>query len=189
MGEYREKGSIFISFSFSVQTFKDIKKLLNNLKVEYFDASHICYAYRIINNNEINEFSTDAGEPKGSSGIPILNQLKRHELVNTCIYIVRYFGGSKLGISGLINAYGLSALDAIIKSQVTDWVKTETFEIITNYESFGLVEKNINLYQGNILEKEFKENIKLRINIKQKLSIKFKEEFNELRFVKIIQLN
>ncbi len=137
----------------------------------------------------IDEFSTDAGEPKGSSGIPILNQLKRHELVNTSIFVVRYFGGSKLGIPGLINAYGLSSLDCLKKSQVIPWIKTDIFEIISNYESFGLVEKIINLYQGKILEKDFKENITLQVEIIQKSSIKFKQEFIEFRYVKINQIN
>lgn len=137
----------------------------------------------------IDEFSTDAGEPNGSSGIPILNQLKRHELVNTSIFVVRYFGGSKLGIPGLINAYGLSSLDCLKNSQVIPWIKTDIFELISNYESFGLVEKIINLYQGKILEKDFKENITLQVEIIQKSSIKFKQEFNEFRYVKIIQIN
>jgi len=75
------------------------------------------------------------------------------------------------------------------KSQVIPWVKTDIFEIISNYESFGLVEKIINLYQGKILEKDFKENITLQVEIIQKSANKFKQEFNEFRYVKINQLN
>ena len=139
----------------------------------------------MLNNNVIDEFSTDAGEPKGSSGIPILNELKRNELINTCIFVVRYFSGSKLGIPGLIHAYGTSALDCIKNSQIQRWIKKDLFEVDSNYESFGMIEKIIITFNGEIVEKYFQEKIKLRVKIKQELSIDFLSQFNELKFVKI----
>ena len=139
----------------------------------------------MLNNNVIDEFSTDAREPKGSSGIPILNELKRNELINTCIFVVRYFGGSKLGISGLIHAYGTSALDCIKNSQIQPWIKKDLFEVNSNYESFGMLEKIIFTFNGEIVEKDFQDKIKLRVKIKQELSIEFLSQFNELKFVKI----
>ena len=108
-GKYSEKGSTFTALTLPVASLGQVKYELNNLREQYPDANHICYGYRIKEGDRVDEFATDAGEPKGSSGIPILNVLKRNQLVNVVIFVIRYFGGSKLGIPGLIHAYGTAA--------------------------------------------------------------------------------
>ena len=90
-GKYHEKGSTFSAIAIPISSVVEIKKELSQLKEEYPDASHICYGYRIKDNNQIDEFSTDAGEPNGSAGQPILNVLKRNQLVDTAIFFIRYF--------------------------------------------------------------------------------------------------
>ena len=132
---YKKLNSKFYSFIYSVTCHEDIKKHLNSLKGKYSDASHICYAYRLFNGftllNEINtnDFSTDAGEPRGSSGPPILKILRRHNMVNVVVFIVRYFGGTKLGIPGLIEAYSESTEGLIKKENIRLWFPTKIVEL------------------------------------------------------------
>ena len=132
---YKKLNSKFYSFIYSVTSHEDIKKYLNSLKTKYSDASHICYAYRLFNGftllNEINtnDFSTDAGEPRGSSGPPILKIIRRHNMVNVVVFVVRYFGGTKLGIPGLIEAYSGSTEGLIKKENIRLWFPTKIVEL------------------------------------------------------------
>ena len=112
-GEYKEKGSSFHAVSEPASSADHVKSILLTLKEQFPDASHICYAYRIKKDKSLDEFSSDAGEPKGSAGISILNVLKRNHIVNGVIFVIRYFGGTKLGVPGLLHAYGTAAEDAI----------------------------------------------------------------------------
>jgi len=105
---FKEKGSKFIGFGFSVDDESEAKKYLENLWQKYPDATHICYAYRLGVNGEIYR-ANDDGEPSGSAGLPIYNQIISKEITNVLVASVRYYGGTKLGVSGLIKAYKLSA--------------------------------------------------------------------------------
>jgi uncharacterized YigZ family protein len=102
-GELKEKGSKFLSFAFPVSNEEEIKENLKNLKDEFWDASHHCYAYRLGAEGEIYR-ANDAGEPNHSAGDPILAQIKSLDLTDLLVVVVRYFGGTKLGVSGLITA-------------------------------------------------------------------------------------
>lgn len=116
-GLYKEKGSKFIAKVFHVETEEQIKSALESVKKEFHDARHHCYAYRINPENE--QFrSSDDGEPSGTAGKPILNQILSFELFNVLVVVVRYFGGTKLGVSGLINAYKSATRDAINQSKI-----------------------------------------------------------------------
>ena len=132
-GRYNEKGSTFSALAIPVSDVAEVKTNLHQLKKQFPDASHICYGYRVKENDRLDEFATDAGEPKGSSGIPILNVLKRKHLVNVVIFVIRYFGGSKLGIPGLINAYGTAAENAINAGKLKTWY------YINKYSSFTIM--------------------------------------------------
>ena len=133
-GRYNKKGSTFSALAIPVSNVAEVKINLHQLKEQYPDANHICYGYRIKEGDRVDEFSTDAGEPKGSSGIPILNILKRKYLVNVVIFVIRYFGGSKLGIPGLINAYGAAAENAINAGKLKTWVLYQQISICYNYD-------------------------------------------------------
>ena len=104
---YKQSNSKFYGFLYQASSLDEIKLYLKVLKEKFPDASHICYAYRLFNgfnllqDINISEYNTDAGEPRGSSGPPILKILKKFHMINSVIFIVRYFGGKKLGISGL----------------------------------------------------------------------------------------
>ena len=96
------------------------------MKEDCPDASHICYAYRIKLGHRLDEFASDSGEPKGSAGQPILNALKRQNLINTGIFVIRYSGGTKLGIIGFIHAYGVAAVNAIKNARMKPWIEKKT---------------------------------------------------------------
>ena len=118
-GEYKEKGSKFIAYAYFVQTEADIKGYLDELKKEHFKARHHCYAWRLGLGKDSYR-ANDDGEPSGTAGRPILGQIDSFGLTNLLIVVVRYFGGTKLGTSGLITAYKTAAMDALQQATITE---------------------------------------------------------------------
>ena len=111
-GLYKEKGSKFIAIAFPVLSEEEVKEQLLLIRKEFYDARHHCYAYLLGIDKSISK-SNDDGEPSGTAGKPILNQILSKGLTNTCIVVVRYFGGVKLGVSGLVTAYKTAAREAL----------------------------------------------------------------------------
>lgn len=118
-GLYKEKGSKFIALAFAVETEENIKAILNDVKKKYFDARHHCYAW-VLGAEQSLFRSNDDGEPSGSAGKPILNQIYSFGLTNTLVIVVRYFGGVKLGVSGLVNAYKTAAREALSSAMIEE---------------------------------------------------------------------
>ena len=111
-GIYTEKRSKFLAFAIPVTTIEQVKEQVDAYQKKYYDARHVCYAYRLGERGE-QERSNDNGEPSGTAGKPILGQIHSKELTNVLVIVVRYFGGMKLGTSGLIVAYRLAAAEAL----------------------------------------------------------------------------
>ncbi len=116
-GLYKDKGSKFYAFAYPIFTEKEISNIIKEIKAEHHTARHHCYAYKINPENAQFKYNDD-GEPSGSAGRPILGQILSNDLTNILIVVVRYFGGTKLGIRGLINAYKGAAKDAIENSKI-----------------------------------------------------------------------
>lgn len=153
-GEYKEKGSKFLAFVHPIDSEAEIKSHLDNYKKEYYDARHVCYAYTFGIENEVLK-SSDAGEPNGTAGLPILNQIRSSGLKNILVIVVRYFGGTKLGASGLVTAYKAAAKSAIenaIKIEKPIVVEVE-FEF--PYLKMNSVMKMVKDYAATILEQDF----------------------------------
>jgi uncharacterized YigZ family protein len=129
-GVYREKGSKFLSFAFPVASDEEIKNSLDFLRKKYFDARHHCYAW-ILGADSSRFRANDDGEPNHSAGDPILGQIRSHGLTNTLVVVVRYFGGIKLGVGGLIQAYRMAAADALSKANIL--IKDVTHEVTITY--------------------------------------------------------
>lgn len=142
----RELGSKFYGFLFFCANKTEFKDNLEKVKKEYPDASHHCYGYRI-NPASIIEFSSDDGEPSGTAGLPILNQLKSFDVINTGIVVVRYFGGTKLGKPGLIQSYGGSAKLCLEKASLVEIYLVQLFEITYPYSLENIINKFIDNYQ------------------------------------------
>lgn len=165
-GEYKEKGSKFIAFAFPFDHINEMDDHLKYLKNLHPKARHFCYAYAIGIDQE--EFRmNDDGEPSNTAGKPIYGQIKSHELTNVFVVVVRYFGGTKLGASGLIQAYKEAANVALKACEkVTKTIGAE-FEILFTYEQMGIILNTIKKLNFEILDKTFHLEPKIKIFIKR----------------------
>ena len=139
-GVFKDKGSKFISFAYPVSEQDAVKPIIDELKKKYRDASHHCYAYMIGYKRETYRVNDD-GEPSGTAGKPILGQINSAGLTNVLIVVVRYFGGTLLGTSGLINAYKCAAANAINVAEITERFVKDYYQIKFPYESLSQVMK------------------------------------------------
>lgn len=153
-GVYKELGSKFLSFAYPVSSEEEIKTIISEIKKEYFDARHHCYAYRLGSAGELWR-ANDDGEPSFSAGRPILGQLLSNELSDVLIVVVRYFGGTKLGVSGLIRAYKSAASDAISNSEIVKKTEAARVEIRFSYPNMEPVMKLIKSRGACIKEQKF----------------------------------
>jgi uncharacterized YigZ family protein len=152
-GIFKDRGSKFLSFAYPAKSEEMIKSILSGLKKNHFDASHHCYAWVLgTNGNQVR--CSDDGEPNHSAGDPILGQIRSHQLTNVLLVVVRYFGGTKLGVSGLIQAYRTSAALAIAENQIIrEWVKTN-LEIQFPYPAMNEVMKVVKSQEIEITKQE-----------------------------------
>ena len=135
---YKDKGSKFYAFAYPVQTVEQIKEILAEKRKEYYDARHVCYAYML--GYERNVFrANDDGEPSGTAGRPILGQINSSNLTDILIIVVRYFGGTLLGTSGLIQAYKTSAAEAIAAATIEERIVEKTFISKFGYQDLNAV--------------------------------------------------
>ena len=178
-GRYNEKGSTFSALAIPVSDVAEVKTNLHQLKKQFPDASHICYGYRVKENDRLDEFATDAGEPKGSSGVPILNVLKRKHLVNVVIFVIRYFGGSKLGIPGLINAYGTAAEKTIKNAKVKKWVQLKRISFVYNYDLQNKVDSVLQKFKVKIINTNFGASIQVELEIEVEKNEELNKELKE----------
>ncbi|MDR0754967.1 MAG: YigZ family protein [Prevotellaceae bacterium] len=150
-GIYKEKGSKFLSFACPVYSENEIKLIIAQIKKEYFDARHHCYAYRLGINGEIFR-ANDDGEPSGTAGRQIYGQMLSFDVTNILIVVVRYFGGIKLGTSGLINAYKTAAADALKNSKITELTEQQIISLRFSYTAMNDVMKLVKDEKAEILE-------------------------------------
>ena len=179
-GKYNEKGSIFSALAIPVSDVVEVKTNLHQLKEQFPDASHICYGYRIKERGRLDEFATDAGEPKGSSGLPILNVLKRNQIVDAVIFIVRYFGGSKLGIPGLINAYGTAAEKTIENAKIKKWIQLKRISFVYNYNLQNKVDSVLQKFKVKIINTNFGASIQVNLEVEVEKTEALAQELSEI---------
>lgn len=150
-GLFKDNGSRFIARAYPVETEEEIKEIVASLKKEYYDARHHCYAYRLGYKGDRFR-ANDDGEPSGSSGRPILGQIDSNGLSDILVVVIRYFGGIKLGIPGLIRAYKTSTADAIANAEIVEKVASKRFRVHFGYMNMNgvmKVMKDMNLEQKN----------------------------------------
>jgi uncharacterized YigZ family protein len=174
-GLYKEKGSKFYYFAFPVENEEKIKNALGSLRKTYFDATHHCYAW-VLGHKGTHFRSNDDGEPNHSAGDPILGQIRSHQLTNVLIVVIRYFGGTKLGVSGLIHAYKSSATLAIEENEIIEkqvmrnlWIRfgyPEMNDVMKIIKSENLEVRHQELALDCIFQVEMREGILDRITEK-----------------------
>lgn len=131
-GAYKEKGSKFLAYAHPVTSEEEVKRLMADYKKMYYDARHHCYAWQLGPTGADHRVNDD-GEPSGTAGKPIHGQIRSNNLTNILIVVVRYFGGTKLGTSGLINAYKLAAADAIANAQIIEKTVDDHYRLLFDY--------------------------------------------------------
>ncbi|WP_339791355.1 YigZ family protein [uncultured Imperialibacter sp.] len=160
-GFYKEKGSKFLALAFPVRTEDDIKNRLDDLRKQYYDARHHCYAY-ILGNKGDKYRANDDGEPNHSAGDPILGQIRSKDLTNTLVVVVRYFGGTKLGVSGLITAYKTAAKEALDAAEVIETTIKDEVLIDFSYEQTSDVMRLAKEFNLEIQNQTFQETCSLQ---------------------------
>ena len=183
-GLYKEKGSKFIAETFIVTNEDEAKAAVASVKKKYFDARHHCYAY-MLGPDKKNFRSSDDGEPSGTAGKPILNQILSKEVTNVCVVVTRYFGGIKLGTSGLINAYKTATREALENSTIVEKTINEIYSLEFEYPLMNEVMrimKDENLEQ---LNPRFELDCYLEFSTRKNEAEKIAEKFRNLFGVKI----
>lgn len=153
-GLYKELGSKFLAFAYPVSDEEEIKTHIENLKKEYYDARHHCYAYALGKNKEIFR-ANDDGEPSSSAGKPILGQLYSYDVTNVLIVVVRYFGGKKLGVGGLITAYKEASSDALKNAKIIPYIITKDISVRCTFAEEELVMRLVKNYDLEVLNQEY----------------------------------
>lgn len=167
-GLFKDKGSKFFAYAYPIEDESEVKELVDQLKKEHFKAVHHCYAYRL-GQDRTNFRVNDDGEPSGSAGKPILNVLLSKDITNILVVVVRYFGGTLLGVPGLINAYKTATQEALVNAEIVEKTVNEIYEVRFEFvqmndvmkvvKEFGLKVKNQLFDNQCTLQLEFRRNM------------------------------
>ena len=180
-GIYTEKRSKFLAFAHPVETIDEIKDLLTDYKKKYYDARHVCYAYML--GPERTDFrANDDGEPSSTAGKPILGQINSRELTNILVVVIRYFGGVKLGTSGLIVAYREAAAEALSAATVIEKTIEETVTFTFPYVMMNSVMRVVKELNPRIVEQKYDETCIITLAIKRSMAPMLEERLNKLAF-------
>lgn len=167
-GTYTELRSKFLAFAHPVSTVEEAMTFVEQYQKKYYDARHVCWAYMIGAEREIFR-SNDNGEPSGTAGKPILGQINSNELTNIIILVVRYFGGVKLGTSGLIVAYRTAAAEAIAAATIEERQVEATFDFTFEYPLMTAVMKVVRDMNARILEQSYDMDCRMSVSIRKGL--------------------
>ena len=164
-GTYTEKRSKFLAFAFPVSTAEEVKTLVDAHTKKYYDARHVCYAY-MLGHERLVFRANDNGEPSGTAGKPILGQINSNELTNILIIVVRYFGGVKLGTSGLIQAYKAAAAEAIAAAAIVEKTVDEQISIAFEYPLMNQVMRIVKEEEPAIVSQSFEGDCLMTLSIR-----------------------
>ena len=178
-GIYKDKGSKFLSFAYPVESEEEAKAIISNLKKEYFDARHHCYAWRIGTQGEIWR-ANDDGEPSSTAGKPIYGQLLANDLSDILIVVVRYFGGILLGTSGLIVAYKSASADAIANAQVVEKIATSRYRVQFDYSQMNAVMKCLKDLRLPVEQPDFGSQCTLVTRVRLSMEARFLESMQKI---------
>lgn len=187
-GLYKEKGSRFLAFAHPVSSEAEIKTIIEAIRKTHFSARHHCYAY-IIGPHQETFRANDDGEPSGTAGKPIYGQLLSFDLTNTLIVVVRYFGGIKLGTSGLINAYRTAARDALTHATVIEKTIDVTYRVRFPFEQMNSVMRILKEVGASPRNQQYDMDCSLDFCIRQSLSDKVSNTLDKLSGISLTEIN
>lgn len=184
-GMYKEKGSKFIGYAYPISSVNQVKALIEELKKEHNSARHFCYAYRIgVGQKEQYRYNDD-GEPNNSAGKPIYGQILSNELTNVLVVVVRYFGGTKLGVGGLISAYRVGAKEALEANKIIEKEITKPLTILFGYNNMSEVMSIINKNELVIINQKLEIDCEIKCGV---LLSQYESVLNQFQLVHGIKL-
>ena len=183
-GIYKEKGSKFLAYAYPVLTEDEIKEHIAELKKRYHDARHHCYAWKL-GMDENRYRMNDDGEPSGTAGKPIYGQILSYELTNVLVVVVRYFGGTKLGTSGLIHAYKTATKDAFDNAEIVEKTVNDIITISFDYAAMNDVMRIVKEEAPEIISQDFNLTCKMILSIRQSHAPALIDKFKKLRTVEV----
>ncbi|MDO5762229.1 MAG: YigZ family protein [Bacteroidales bacterium] len=184
-GTYTERRSKFLAFAMPVTTAEEVKQIVADYQKRFYDARHVCYAY-MLGHERLNFRANDNGEPSGTAGKPILGQINSNELTDILIIIVRYFGGVKLGTSGLIVAYRTAAAEAIAAAEVVERTVDESVSILFEYPFMNDVMRIVKEEAPAIVSQGYDSDCSMTLRIRKDSMPRLRsrlEKISTLRFV------
>lgn len=186
-GLYKEKGSRFISFAFPVRDQEQIKILIEKIRKEHHDARHHCYAW-MLGDDRLSWRVNDDGEPSGTGGKPILGQINSNNLTNILIVVSRYFGGTLLGVSGLINAYRTAASSCIENATIVELTMNDYYIITFPYISMNQVMKVIKEENISQSDQVFDTHCSIKISFRKSLRERLLHRLNRIEGIEVMFL-
>ncbi|KJV06943.1 YigZ family protein [Methylocucumis oryzae] len=171
------KKSRFIGLLLPCDSETDAQAYIKHVNTDYADASHVVYAYRIKTSQGLVYRFYDAGEPSGTAGKPLLQQLEGKQLMNALLIVVRYFGGIKLGAGGLTRAYGNTARKVLEQAELMPFIEWLTLSMTLAYERLQQLEYTLKTLDGKILEQEFSGHIRLQVQLPKPSLAQFNTRF------------
>ena len=185
-GLYTEKRSKFIAMALPVRTLDEIKEHLEKYQKQYYDARHVCYAYML--GHERKDFrANDNGEPSGTAGKPILGQINSNELTDILVVVVRYFGGIKLGTSGLIQAYKAAAAEAIAAAEVIEKTVDDEVEVAFEYPFMNDVMRIVKEEEPQIVSQSYDRDCLMRWRIRRSMMPRLHERLSKVETLRFIE--
>ncbi|PSG88460.1 IMPACT family protein [Aurantibacter aestuarii] len=185
---FKDRSSKFFNYAFPVSNEEEVKLHLEELKLQHKNAGHFCYAYQI-GTEDISYRANDDGEPNNSAGMPIYGQIQSYEVTNILVVVVRYFGGTKLGVGGLINAYKTGAQMALDASKIVKKTINVDYEIAFDYKNMNKVMRVIKERNLNITNQVLELDCKVYISVRKKEAETVFEAFNSIYEVEINQVD
>lgn len=182
--EVLEKKSRFISYVYHVEDEENIEKLIKEMRRKYHDARHVCFTWRIIKDGQVIERASDDGEPSGTAGAPMLSILKKENLCNILILVIRYFGGILLGTGGLVRAYSEATQKVIEKSKIVIMTNGVEIEVKLEYSNLDIFKYYCKNNDINIINIQYLNDIIIKVEMETYVKDKMLKEF-ETKTLKI----
>ncbi|MGQ7870330.1 YigZ family protein [Sunxiuqinia sp. sy24] len=183
-GLFKDKGSKFIAYAFPVETEDEIKEHIQELKKAHHSARHHCYAWRL-GASQKRFRANDDGEPSSTAGKPILGQIRRLELTNVLVVVVRYFGGTLLGVGGLINAYKEAAADVLNQTTIVEQLVETYFRLDFDYPNMNPVMRIFKEEGLDQKENKFELHCQITTSVRQSEAERIMEKFRQIHGVKV----
>ena len=183
-GQYTEKRSKFLAFAFPVSTVGEVKTILAEYQKKYYDARHVCYAY-MLGADRLEFRANDNGEPSGTAGKPILGQINSNNLTNILILVVRYFGGIKLGTSGLIVAYRAAAAEAIAAADIIEKTVDETISFAYEFPMMNAVMRIVKEEGPEMVSQSYDTDCTMTLRIRRDLMPRLQARLEKVETLRI----